>query len=242
MTWALFSVEGIPAPDINGTMYLQAVATVDGSVYESELLALPVHEEISNNILMDFLRDVQDFIFNDMGIMNFLLVMGILAAIVVIIVAARPKKRRVATKTSPARPATHPATVGRLDTFTPMSGAPQGPPPPPPPPPRYESYIDLVGKDVVPPTLRIVEGTKVVWVNRTWAPPPGIAIKSGRVDETGEHPSGLFESGLLISPGDYWSVTFHKIGTYEYYVTGIWRKARVIVEPFKKDQPSQGAS
>jgi subtilisin family serine protease len=244
ITWAFFTVETVTALPHNGTMFIMATATVDGVVYESEVLALSVHETVSDNILMDFLRDVQDFIFNDMGITNFLLVIGILAAVVVVMAAARPKRRRVSTssRASPPQPVRHPATVGRLDGFSPVAGSPQGAPPPPPPPPRYESYVDLVGRDIVPPTLRIMEGTKVVWVNRTWAPPPGLAVKSGRVDETGEHPDGLFQSGLLISPGDYWSVTFHRMGTYEYYITGLWKQARVIVEPFKKDQSPPGVA
>ena len=43
----------------------------------------------------------------------------------------------------------------------------------------------------------------------------------------------MFQSGLLIAPGDYWSATFHKAGTYEYYLTGIWKTAKVVVEPHK---------
>ena len=93
--------------------------------------------------------------------------------------------------------------------------------------------MDLVGHDVMPPVLRIVEGTKVVWVNRAWSPPPGVSIKSGSVDQSGEHPDGVFQSGLLIAPGDYWSATFHRVGEYEYYLTGIWKSARIIVEPYK---------
>jgi hypothetical protein len=84
----------------------------------------------------------------------------------------------------------------------------------------------------MPPVLKVVEGTKVVWVNRAWAPPPGIAIRSGKVDQAGEHPDGMFQSGLLIAPGDYWSATFHRVGEYEYYLTGIWKTARIIVEPY----------
>jgi plastocyanin len=85
----------------------------------------------------------------------------------------------------------------------------------------------------MPSVMNVVEGTKVVWVNRQWAPPPGVAIRSGRLDQAGEHPDGMFQSGLLIAPGDYWSATFHKAGTYEYYLTGIWKTAKVIVEPHR---------
>jgi plastocyanin len=85
----------------------------------------------------------------------------------------------------------------------------------------------------MPSVMKVVEGTKVVWVNRQWAPPPGVAIRSGRLDLAGEHPDGMFQSGLLIAPGDYWSATFHKAGTYEYYLTGIWKTATVIVAPHR---------
>jgi plastocyanin len=110
-------------------------------------------------------------------------------------------------------------------------------PPPPPPPPRFEAHVDLIGHEVTPSVLRVVEGTKVVWVNRSWAPPPGLAIKSGKLDDAGEHPDGAFQSGLLIAPGDYWSATFHRAGTYEYYLTGIWRTGKVVVEPYGQTEP-----
>jgi len=111
-------------------------------------------------------------------------------------------------------------------------------PPPPPPPPRFESYVDIVGDRAVPAVLKILEGTKVVWVNRTWAPPPGVAIRSGKVDESGERPDSLFGSGLLVAPGDYWSVTFHRAGTYDYYLTGVWKMAKVVVERYDGPKPA----
>ncbi len=117
------------------------------------------------------------------------------------------------------------------NAYQPPSAAPL--PPPPPPPPRFEAYVDLVGHDVMPQSIKVVEGTKVVWVNRSWAPPPGISIKSGRFDQMGEHPDGVFQSGLLIAPGDYWSATFHRPGVYEYYLTSIWKTAKIIVEPLR---------
>ena len=229
-TWAVFTIDALESLDHDGTLYFQAFATVDGTDYESEVLELPVHEAPPDNILFQFLQDVQDFIFDEMGLINFLLVVAIFIAIVVIIAAARPKRRRVQVSSAPRQ-------VAPVKTHSSMSQYQAGTgsayvPPPPPPPPRYESYVDVVGDRVVPPTVKIVEGTKVVWVNRTWAPPPGVAIKSGKLDETGEHPDGVFGSGMLIAPGDYWSVTFHRVGTYDYYVTGIWKKGQVVVEPF----------
>ncbi|MDH3366007.1 MAG: S8 family serine peptidase [Thermoplasmata archaeon] len=237
-TWQVFTVDDLPALPSNGTMYLQAFATVDGSDYESEVLALPVHEAPPDNIFMQLLEDVQDFIMEDMGLVNFLIILAVLIAIPIIIAAARPKRRRAVQRTSvqaqqpmaQSRPA---QTHGSLSQYQQAYGTAHLPPPPPPPP-RFESYVDIVGDKLVPPVVTVVEGTKIVWVNRAWAPPPGVAVKSGRLDQSGEHPDGLFGSGLLVAPGDYWSVTFHRVGTYDYYLTGYWKTAKVIVQPLAK--------
>jgi hypothetical protein len=223
-TWARFTVENILAPGYNTTLYVKASAYVDGSLYESDLLELPVHEAPPQGLFSQFLKDVHDFIFNQLGVYNFLLLMGVLIAIPILVIALRPRRRRV-----PMRVMTVPPVVTQAQPIQ----AAQYLPPPPPPPPRFEAYVDLVGHEVMPPVIRVIEGTKIVWVNRSWAPPPGIAIKSGKLDQMGEHPDGMFQSGLLIAPGDYWSATFHRIGTYEYYLTGIWKSAKVIVEPFR---------
>ena len=231
-TWAEFTEAGIEAPGQNGTLYLKAYATVDGDLYESEMLEIPVHDAVSDSFFTQFLKDVQDFIFNDLGLFNFLLVLAILIAVPLIVVAARPKRRRVVVQHYAA-----PAPAN-LHQYQAVQGVPHVPPPPPPPP-RFEAYVDVVGQEIVPKVVRVIEGTKVVWVNRAWAPPPGVAIRSGRLDATGEHPDSLFQSGLLIAPGDYWSVTFHRAGEYEYYLTGIWKPAKIIVEPYRQDQPPQ---
>lgn len=222
-TWARFTVDNIQAPGYNTTLYIKAVANVDGALYESVILALPVHEPPPQGLFSQFLKDVHDFIFNQLGVFNFLLLLGFLIAIPIIVVSVR-RRRRV-----PVRLAVPQPTVVSQQQMHPA----QYLPPPPPPPPRFEAYVDLVGHEVMPPVIRVIEGTKVVWVNRSWAPPPGIAIKSGKLDQTGEHPDGVFLSGLLIAPGDYWSATFHRVGTYEYYLTGIWKTAKIVVEPFK---------
>lgn len=243
-TWAVFTVENLPSLQGNGTLYLQAIATVDGEDYSSEVLEIPVHPAQDDNFIMQFLKDLQDYIFNDLGLLNFLLILAILIAIPIIIAAARPKRRRVRTVASPPQTAaTRPAqTASSLSQYDQVHGRAHAPPPPPPPP-RFESYVDIVGGNVVPPVLKIVEGTKVVWVNRTWAPPPGVAVRSGTLDAAGEHPDSLFGSGLLVAPGDYWSVTFHRAGTYDYYLTGIWKSARVVVERYKGNTPPpQGPS
>jgi subtilisin family serine protease len=236
-TWAVFTVENLPSLPGNGTLYLRAVATVDGENYSSEILEIPVHEAQEDNIFMQFLKDIQDFIFNDLGLINFLLILAILIAIPVIVVAARPKRKRVRTSAAPPHTVARPAqTASTLSQYDQMHGRALAPPPPPPPP-RFESYVDIVGGNVVPPVLKVVEGTKVVWVNRTWAPPPGIAVRSGTLDSAGEHPDSLFGSGLLVAPGDYWSVTFHRVGAYDYYLTGIWKTAKVVVERYQGDRP-----
>ncbi|MCU0852463.1 MAG: S8 family serine peptidase [Thermoplasmata archaeon] len=234
-TWARFTVSDIAAPGYNATLYIRAYANVDGTVYQSDLLELPVHEAEPEGLFAQFLQEVQDFIFNDLGVYNFLLLMAVIIAIPAIALAARSRRRNLAIKTALRQAQMHPRQVApEVQRLA---------PPPPPPPPRFEAYVDLLGKDVQPAVIRVVEGTKVVWVNRSWAPPPGIAVRSGRLDQTGEHPDGLFQSGLLIAPGDYWSVTFHKVGSYDYYLTSIWKSAKIIVEPYKPaGYPSQQAS
>ena len=223
-TPALFTVDEVQSLEYNGTLYLRAVATVDGTEYESELLALPVREPVPDGLFAQFLQDVQKFIFEDLGVVNFAILMVVLIAVPVIIVAARPRRRRERVY--------YQAPAVELERLQALPSS-QYLPPPPPPPPRYEAYVDLLGHEIMPPTLRVVEGTKVVWVNRSWAPPPGISIRSGRLDESGEHHDGMFQSGLLIAPGDYWSATFHRAGEYEYYVTGIWKRGRIIVEAYR---------
>ncbi|MBU0685610.1 MAG: S8 family serine peptidase [Candidatus Thermoplasmatota archaeon] len=223
-TWARFTVNDIKAPGYNSTIYMKAYAVVDGSLYESAMLDIPVHEAPPDGVFAQFLKDVQNFIFNDLGVFNFLLLLLVLIAVPAIVIAARPKRRRAQVK--------HVAPQTYFQPIQPASTA-QYLPPPPPPPPRFEAYVDLLGHDVMPPVLKVVEGTKVVWVNRAWAPPPGIAIRSGKLDQAGEHPDGMFQSGLLIAPGDYWSATFHMVGEYQYYLTGVWKTARIIVEPYR---------
>ncbi len=223
-TWARFTVSDIQAPGRNSTIYMRAYAVVDGSLFQSAMLEIPVHKAAADNVFSQFLKDVQNFIFNDLGVFNFLLLLLVLIAIPAIVIAARPKRRRAQVLHVPPQA-----------NYAPIPPAPtaQYLPPPPPPPPRFEAYVDLLGQDVMPPILKVVEGTKIVWVNRAWAPPPGIAIRSGKFDQAGEHPDGMFHSGLLIAPGDYWSATFHKVGEYEYYLTGIWKTAKIIVEPYR---------
>ncbi len=235
-TWAEFSVTNIPSLPTNGTVYLKAYAVVDGLECESDIEMVSVTESIADNLFMQFFKDIQNFIFNDLGLINFLLLMCVLIAIPVIVVAARPKKRKVQAQTIATAPA-----PGKLDHYQPVTGV-HHLPPPPPPPPRFEAYVDIVGNNIVPEVVKVVEGTKVIWVNRTWAAPPGVGIRSGGFDSSGEHPDGLFQSGLLIAPGDYWSCTFHRSGVYQYYLTAVWGKAKIVVEPYKSSNSQSSKS
>lgn len=227
-TWATFTVDNLPSLPANGTLYVRGIATVDGIQYQSELLTLPVHKPESNSLFSQFVRNVQNFIVNDLGVFNFLLILIVIIAIPSIVIAARHRSRKVVIQSQFAYPPPRTLQEPMLHPYL---------PPPPPPPPRYEAYIDLVGHQVNPETIRVIEGTKIVWVNRSWAPPPGIAVKSGKLDDAGEHPDGMFHSGMLIAPGDYWSATFHRAGVYDYYLTGIWKAAKIVVEPFRPNEP-----
>jgi hypothetical protein len=235
-TFASFTVEDIESLPQNGTIYMRAYANIDGTMYNSTLVEIPVHEAPPNGLFSQFLESIHQFIFEDLGVLNFFLLLSILVIIPLVVVGARSRSR--------ARARAH-AAATRPSYSPPPPAAPfstYASPPPPPPPPRYEAYIDLVGHDIMPATIRIVEGTKVVWVNRNWAPPPGISVRSGKLDQIGEHPDGLFQSGMLIAPGDYWSATFHRVGTYDYYLTGIWKVARVVVEPYRPGTDYRTAS
>jgi hypothetical protein len=235
-TWAEFSVSGLPSPPYFGTIYLTGYAAVDGTLYESTVLEIPVQEGPNNNFLLQFFEDVQDFIIDDFGFFNFLIITLIVVMVVAVAAAARSKRRRDDSRMAFSQNAYAASNLGAYQQVQAVNRTP----PPPPPPPRYEMYVDLVGENVVPPVIKVVEGTKVVWVNRTWAPPPGVGIKSGKFDSNGEHASGVFQSGLLIAPGDYWSCTFHKAGVYDYYVTNIWKPGKVVVEKFE-NKPSSPA-
>ncbi|MEW5748706.1 MAG: S8 family serine peptidase [Candidatus Thermoplasmatota archaeon] len=238
-TWAEFTVEGLPSLPGNGTIYLTAFAVVDGTTYSSEELEIPVMEAPDDNLFMQFIRDVQDFIFDELGVLNFLLIMCVLVAVPVIAVVARSRSRRLAAARARAEAVRLAQARSTLEGYQQVQGGPRLPPPPPPPP-RFEAYVDIVGSNVVPQVVKVVEGTKVVWVNRTWAPPPGSSVKSGTVDASGEHHDGLFSSGLLIAPGDYWSCTFHRAGEYPYYLTNVWRSGTVIVERYR-DSPQSSS-
>jgi subtilisin family serine protease len=238
-TWAEFTVSGLPSLPVNGTIYLVARAVVDGTEYSSDEVQISVADLPDDNLFMQFLKDVQDFIYDEMGLLNFLLLLCLLVALPVTVAAARSRRRRMEAEKARARAATAASRPhAPLGTYESVQGTPHVPPPPPPPP-RFEAYVDIVGPNVVPPVVKVIEGTKVVWVNRTWAVPPGTSVKSGTVDASGEHPDGLFQSGLMIAPGDYWTCTFHRAGEYRYYLTNVWKTGTVVVEAYKGQTPPQ---
>ena len=230
-TWEYFTTDRLASLPYNGTVYVRAVATIDGTEYVSSIQAIPVHKAVASNPFTQFIMDVQHFIFNDLGIFNFALLLAALIAIPAILIAARSRRSTTFVRAQPGFQA--PVTLQNVRQAHYV-------PPPPPPPPRFEAHLDIIGHEVTPSVLRVKEGTKVVWVNRSWAPPPGIAVKSGKADDAGEHPDGAFQSGLLIAPGDYWSATFHRAGTYEYYLTNIWRSGKIVVEPYSENGTSVG--
>jgi hypothetical protein len=211
---------------------VKAFAQVDGVLYESAMIEIPVHAAAPSGFFMQFFKDVEQFILEDLGLLNFLLVLGLLILIPLIVVAARPKRKKAVILSTHQQPAAY-QTRSSLQQYQSVAAAARTAPPPPPPPPRFETYIDLVGREVIPQVVKVYEGTKVVWINRAWTPPPGVAVKSGRLDSMGEHPDGLFQSGMLIAPGDYWSCMFHRSGVYDYYFTGIWKQGRIVVEPYR---------
>jgi len=231
-TWATFTVSDIPSLPTNGTLYVRAFATVDGTLYESVLLEMPVHDAPPDGIFAQFVRDLTNFIMSDVGFLNFMIILVVIVGAIAIVVAISPRKKKVARAMS--------SQPQQLQQYKPVPSSMLAPPPPPPP--RFEAYVDLMGHEVIPLVVKIYEGTKVVWVNRSWAPPPGIMIRSGTLDSYGEHPDGTFQSGMLIAPGDYWSATFHRPGEYNYYLTGIWRSAKIVVEPIHALQPGGGSA
>ncbi len=233
-TWSTFTFDGIESPSSNGTMYLRAYAQVDDADYVSELVEVSVEEAPADNFLLQFIEQVQDFILEDIGLELFIIILSIFIVIVVLVAATRSSNRKAAAAAARQRQLQM-QTLGNLQG---VQGA-HHVPPPPPPPPRFEAYIDITNMGPVPPTLRIVEGTKVVWINRTWAPPPGVAVRSGTFGDGQERHDGVFQSGMLIAPGDYWSCTFHKPGEYQYYITTLWKAGKVIVEVYKPEQISQ---
>ncbi|MDQ1371432.1 MAG: family serine peptidase, partial [Candidatus Thermoplasmatota archaeon] len=78
-TWAEFTVADLPSIPTNGTIYLTAYAEVDGVLYSSDVLEIPVTEAQSDNEIIQFLRDfietIIDFIVNVLGVIPFILLL-----------------------------------------------------------------------------------------------------------------------------------------------------------------------
>jgi len=212
----------VTPPNIGDKLYLQAVAVVNGTTYESQILTLTVMAPA--NPLNQLIESIRHFIVDELGLLNFALLIVFLTALIALIFVLRAHRRSK-------------AVAGGGELMHTELGAPQQQayhPPPPvyfPPPGIPEVAIDIASGAPFPAVIEIEEGTRVIWRNRDWAPPPGISIISGYVDSTGPHPSGLFASGLMVAPGEYWSVVFNSPGVYDYYIGGLNVNGRIIVRP-----------
>ncbi|MEM4265291.1 MAG: S8 family serine peptidase, partial [Thermoplasmata archaeon] len=218
-----FSADDIVTPpNIGDTLYLQAVALVNGTTYESEIVTINVTAPADP--LQQLIESIKHFITEDFGLFNFAMLLVFIAALIALLLIVRAHRR--------AKAAERRGQVFYAEIPPP---GPQAYTPPPavyvPPPSIPEIAIDIASGAPFPAVVEVEEGTRVIWRNRDWAPPPGISIISGYVDSTGPHPSGLFSSGLMVAPGEYWSVVFNTPGVYEYYIGGINVNGRIIVHP-----------
>jgi len=212
----------VTPPNVGDTLYLQAVALVNGTTYESGIVTINVSAPADP--LQQLIESIKHFITDDFGLFNFAMLLVFISALIALLLVLRAHRRAK-------------AAAGRGQVFyaeIPPPGPKAYAPPPPvylPPPGVPEMAIDIASGAPFPAVIEIEEGTRVIWRNRDWAPPPGISIISGYVDSAGPHPSGLFSSGLMVAPGEYWSVVFNSPGVYDYYIGGINVNGKIIVRP-----------
>lgn len=213
----------VSPPEIGDTLYLQAVAILNGTTYESEIVKINVTAPADP--LNQLIESIRHFVVDEFGLFNFVMLIVFVSALMALLLVVRSHRRFKAA-----------AGRGQITYYSEM--APPAPPayyPPPPiyvPPPSIpEIAIDIASGAPFPEVLEIEEGTRVIWRNRDWPPPPGISIISGYVDSTGPHPSGLFSSGMMVAPGEYWSVVFNSPGVYDYYIGGLNVNGKIIVRP-----------
>lgn len=87
--------------------------------------------------------------------------------------------------------------------------------------PKDKSYC-------IPEILKIKVGDKVKWINSDSATVH--TITSGSVDGYSASPSGVFDSGIMMSNSSY-EITFKEKGTYDYYcMLHVWQKGKIIVD------------
>lgn len=219
-----YSANDVVAPNQdNGTLYLQSVATINGTEYESSVVQIKVASS-AQDPFSRLIAEIKNFIVNDIGLINFILIIILVIAIPVIIFAVRRSRRAPYVQAQMAPQPSYPPPQ--------QAGYSNAPPPPPVPPPEaLVVYVDIAGGTFGPASLEIFEGTRVVWRNRDWAPPPGISIVSGYIDQWGPHPDGIFASGMIVSPGEYWSAIFNVQGVYHYYISNMRSTGRIVVRP-----------
>lgn len=217
-----FTASDIVSPaDVGDVLYLQAVAVLNGTTYESEIASINVTAPVDP--LSQLMEEIRHLIVDEFGLFNFAMLIVFIAASIALILVLRAHRRLKAAASRGGIPysemiAPAPPTYNPPPVYVPLSSIP-------------EIAIDIASGAPFPQVLEIEEGTRVIWRNRDWAPPPGISIISGYVDSTGPHPSGLFSSGMLVAPGDYWSVVFNSPGVFDYYIGGLNVNGKIIVRP-----------
>jgi len=219
-----FSEDNVIAPsDSNGTLYLQSFAMIDGTEHLSTVVQIKVGVPAGDPVTRLF-NSIWSFIKDDLGLMNFIVLLVILIAVIIAAVAVRHSRRRAYAKSHPARTENYSEVAGTLSQPAPVAlqFVPTDAP---------SVYVDISSVSFAPAVVEIEEGTRVIWRNTEWAPPPGISIISGYVDAFGPHPAEIFASGLMVSPGEYWSCIFNVQGVYSYYISNMNANGRVVVRP-----------
>ena len=221
-TPSTFSENNVTAPsDSNGTLYMQSFAVIDGTEHLSTVVHIKVGVPTGDPVTR-LLNSIWSFIKEDIGLMKFIVLLVILIAVITAVVAVRHSRRRAYAESHPAHTENYSDAAGTL--LQPAPIALQALPTDTP-----SVYVDISSRSFAPAVLEIEVGTRVIWRNTEWAPPPGVSLVSGYVDALGPHPSGIFASGLMISPGEYWSCVFNLQGVYPYYISNMNANGRIVV-------------
>jgi subtilisin family serine protease/plastocyanin len=223
-----FNASDVVAPNVeNSTLYLQAVAVINNTQYLSTIVEIKVQSG-SSDPFQNLIQSIKNFIYNDVGLLNFILIIFVIVVIAIIFAVVRRGRRTAAARSInsaslilPSSTSSHPADGPTIPPNYPSQVSP--------PLETPVVYVDISNGAVSPAVIEIYEGTRVIWRNRDWAPPPGISIVSGMIDAAGLHPDGIFSSGMMVSPGEYWSAIFNVAGAYSYYISNLNMNGRVIV-------------
>jgi len=211
----------------NSILYLQAVAIIDGVEYRSRLVEIDVRTVVTDPF-SELISNIEDLIMNDIGLLNFLFIIFAIIALATIAATVRSKRKAAKRRRFTVYAYQYPQQPQPSTALSQPSMA-QSSPPPPPPEDMPTVYVDIIDNELVPSILEVDENTRVIWRNRGWAPPPGISIVSGTMDSMGSHPDGLFASGLMIAPGEYWSCIFKRKGYYPYYISMLGINGKILV-------------